>query len=592
MATLATLGTVALLGLPNPAQAAGKTPGKYVAGDFHNHTTCSDGSTSLQKLVKKATDKNKTPWGLDWLVQAGHGGNGNRHCTLAEDSTLDEPAYPFVTGQGPSTTWAASIGAGNVKGNVGGSNTTPLASQANPSMWRWQSVQEFSYPVTEYLSARKNMPIFMGLESVVAGHEHSSMSVISGQLPRAVDLAVLPNTPGYTPLGNATALAQWSYCFDRGDIDNSGDGGQAWNCAVNSSANATDPSWSATAAKLMPAGGNGTGNRGHAKTVESVKWMVQNHPNASDYIPAHLERAGPFNPDGNNGFNIEHLRNFNNAGPQVAFGFETQPGHGASGDRGEYRPERNSIGGVLVDSVGGTTYGGTGVYGAQVGGVWDALLGEGRNFWFFASSDWHNRGSFGSDDRRSTQDFYPGEYQRNNTLVRNGSDKLRPQAIVDGLRSGNNFAASGQIIDRLAFVACASYRGPAMRSDASVEALALAAATGQTDVDQPGCASMGEKLVVRPGANIVVAIVVRDPSGEIVSPYGFDNPSLKHVGAGRHHGHGLDHGRWRHAEDDAAHSGGDGVAVPAAAWQQSAGGGALRDRHQWQPAGRRAHQRT
>ena len=29
-----------------------------------------------------------------------------------------------------------------------------------------------------------------------------------------------------------------------------------------------------------------------------------------------------------------------------------------------------------MDSVGGTTYGGTGVYGAQIGGVWDALLGE------------------------------------------------------------------------------------------------------------------------------------------------------------------------------------------------------------------------
>ncbi len=77
---------------------------------------------------------------------------------------------------------------------------------------------------------------------------------------------------------------------------------------------------------------------------------------------------------------------------RVAFGFETQPGHGASDARGEYTVRRNSFGTTRVDSVGGTTYGGTGVYGAQVGGVWDALLGEGRNFWFFASSDWHNRG--------------------------------------------------------------------------------------------------------------------------------------------------------------------------------------------------------
>ena len=55
-----------------PAVASvAKTPGKYVAGDFHNHTTCSDGSISMQKLVQKSTMQ----WGLDWFVQAGHGGN-------------------------------------------------------------------------------------------------------------------------------------------------------------------------------------------------------------------------------------------------------------------------------------------------------------------------------------------------------------------------------------------------------------------------------------------------------------------------------------------------------------------------------------
>jgi hypothetical protein len=74
-----------------------RSAGKYVAGDVHNHTTCSDGSISMQKLVKKATDKQDTPWGLDWFVQAGHGGNGNRNCTLVEDASLATPAYPVVT---------------------------------------------------------------------------------------------------------------------------------------------------------------------------------------------------------------------------------------------------------------------------------------------------------------------------------------------------------------------------------------------------------------------------------------------------------------------------------------------------------------
>ncbi|MDQ2780633.1 MAG: hypothetical protein M3Y32_13865, partial [Pseudomonadota bacterium] len=506
-------------------------------GDFHNHTTCSDGSISVQKLIKKATDTNDG-WGLDWFVQAGHGGNGNRNCTLLEDESLATPAYPYVAGQGPNTTWAQSIGAAAVKGNVGGTNTTPLATQADPRMWRWQSIQEFSYPVTEYLTNLKGVPVFMGMESVVPGHEHTSMSIITGQLPELAKTADVPaetrsrkaQPNAYVAAGNATALSKWSYCFDRGDTDNSRGGGQNWECSVPGSNSSADPSWSALAAKLMPAGGAGTGVRGHLKTVEAVKWMAAYHPDGSYYVPAHLERAGPFNPDGNNGFNVEHLRNFNNAGPRIAFGFETQPGHGASQNRGEYSPERNSIGGVQVDSVGGTTYGGTGVYGAQIGGVWDALLGEGRNYWFFASSDWHNRGQFGADDRRTTQDFQPGEYQRNYTLVRNGSGRIKPQTIVDGLRSGNNFAASGQLIDRLAFIACASYKGPGARSNAAVEALALNAARNDTDIDVAGCATMGEKLVVRPGAEIVVAIVVRDPSGSSNSPYTFNNPSLSQVG--------------------------------------------------------------
>src|SRR5262249_33022219 len=149
VAVTAAFGAAAF-GLASQTASAAKTQGKYVAGDFHNHTTCSDGSISMQKLVKKSTDKVDTPWGLDWFVQAGHGGNGNRNCTLVEDATLATPAYPLVAGKSPMTTWADSIGAAAVKGNTASAtatSTTPLSSQANPAMWRWQSVQEFQYPV-------------------------------------------------------------------------------------------------------------------------------------------------------------------------------------------------------------------------------------------------------------------------------------------------------------------------------------------------------------------------------------------------------------------------------------------------------------
>jgi hypothetical protein len=549
LAVAAAIGAVAMSAMvATPEAQAAKTPGQYVTGDFHNHTTCSDGSISMQKLVKKSTDKVETPWGLDWFVQAGHGGNGNRNCTLVEDATLDTPAYPFVAAVTPQTTWANSIGNSAIKGTVSG------GTGANQNMWRWQSIQEYQYAVVEYLSALKNLPLFIGMESVVAGHEHTSMSIITGQMPLALDSAALPTTPNfgvpdtsalvpntsnksrYTPLGNADALAQWSYCFDRGDTDTSRGNvtgtalGNNWDCSVAGSLNSADVSWNATAQKLIPASGVGNGIKGHNKTLEALKWMAQNHPTGSYYVPAHLERAGPFYADGNQGFNVEHLRNFNNTAPAIAFGMESQPGHGASANRGEYQVKRNNIAGVLTDSVGGTAYGGTGVYAAQVGAVWDALLGEGRNWWYFASSDWHNRGIFGPDDRRSTQDFFPGEYARDFVMVRNGADKLRPQTIVDGLRTGNSFTASGQLIDRLAFVACASYPGLGARSNASVEAIAVAAATNNTDIDRAGCATMGEKLVVRPGADIVVSIVVRDPAGANYSPYSFPNPSLLQVG--------------------------------------------------------------
>jgi hypothetical protein len=368
------------------------------------------------------------------------------------------------------------------------------------------------------------------------------MSVITGQLPASTYSTPLPTTPGYNPLGNANALAMWAYCFDRGTSDTSRGNttlqpgnvntgvGNNWECSVPGSLNTSNADWNAPGARLN--GANGA--LGHAKTVEALKWMAAFHPQGSYYVPAHLERAGPFNAAGNNGFNIEHLRNFNNAAPAVAFGFESQPGHGASDRRGEYNLRRNNFGssGVInrLDSVGGTTYGGTGVYAAQVGGVWDALLGEGRNWWFFASSDWHSRGAFGSDDRRSDNDFWPGEYQRNYTMVRHGGERVNPQTIVDGLRSGNNWVDSGQLIDRLAFVACIGNPAPHGRSEAAVEALATVAARHNTDIDFKGCATMGEKLVVPPGADVVVSIVVRDPAGKSYSPYSFANPSLAQVG--------------------------------------------------------------
>src|SRR5262245_11359516 len=96
--------------------------GRYATGDFHNHTTCSDGTLSLQKLVDKSTNT----FGLDWFVQAGHGGNSARNCTLAEDPfepvppalgltvppTIPSGGQAASTGKGPNQTWVATLPGG------------------------------------------------------------------------------------------------------------------------------------------------------------------------------------------------------------------------------------------------------------------------------------------------------------------------------------------------------------------------------------------------------------------------------------------------------------------------------------------------
>jgi hypothetical protein len=85
-------------------------------------------------------------------------------------------------------------------------------------------------------------------------------------------------------------------------------------------------------------------------------------------------------------------------------------------------------------------------------------------------------------------------------------------------------------VDRLAFVACADTRIPDRAGNAIMEAATLVAAVLNTDVDLGRCASMGEKLVVKPGEEIVVAVVARDPSGTSHAPYTFPNPSLAQIG--------------------------------------------------------------
>lgn len=441
------LGSASLLAiaaaLAAPAKAQTTTP--YLAGDFHNHTTCSDGATAIPTIINQGV----SVYGLEWFAQSGHGG------AFARDCRFNDPEYDAsLTGEGKL--FIETIGVDALQGNPTTSNTGTGSRGQVRAMWKWQSLQDNVYPLV--VAQQKGRAVFAGLEQNVPGHEHADTSIITGQLPRARGA-----------VGNVLALSEYEYRFDRNDNDTSGGNGNWTGKQLNTGL---------------------VGNAAHAKAVTGVAWMQANYPLTAYMIMTHPERNGPFSPTGNNGTNIEHFRDFNNAGPTVSFGFDSQPGHQADSDRGAYG----------TGSVGAGTRGGTGVYSAVIGGLWDALLGEGRNFWLFANSDFHNRGTFGPFEQASTADLWPGEHQR--TFLPPGSN-ASPQKIVDGLRAGNTFNVMGDLITKdFTFTACAG----------------------------TNCATMGQTLVVPPGSPVTVTMTVTLPTGANFSPYSFPNPVLRQIG--------------------------------------------------------------
>ena len=442
--------------------AAKRSP--YVAGDMHNHNTCTDGSVSAGYAIDRAVGTGTAAAGgqnfnLDWFTLGNHGGSGNRDCRFSDTSAN----IPGDT----TTTWNQTLGQ-TIQGiTITSLQGTPNGTGANAQMWRWQSIRDVEYPIVVSRQKQYKKVIIEGLEWVVPGHEHTDVAVTTGQFPRK-------------GTGNASSMAEFEFRFDRADTDLIG--------PLNASNTQVWPGKDTV---------NNSGTAGHGKAVAGVAWLQANHPLTSYVVPTHTERAGAFNPAGSNGYNIEHFRDFNNAGPTVAVGIES-PGHfaqgGLTGGSGSYGSS----------AVGGGTYGLSGIYTAKVGGLWDGLLGEGRNSFIFVSSDWHNRGVFGARDPKSTGDFIPGEYTK---LYVPNQHNLSAQNIIDGMRSGNSYSTNGGII------------GPDLSFTATVNG-----GRDDDDDDDRG-ATMGETLVVHPGDKITVKMRLTVPASNN-SPYSFNNPLL------------------------------------------------------------------
>jgi hypothetical protein len=169
------------------------------------------------------------------------------------------------------------------------------------------------------------------------------------------------------------------------------------------------------------------------------------------------------------------IRNWRDADPTVAVGFEGAPGHqaagipapnGRGGARGYYdnNPSAASYAGYPLESY--RTWGGFDWMTATVGGLWDSLLAEGKAWWITVNSDSHvnyldqtERGpgsDFTANGRYNdpvyngsinTQagDFWPGYYGRTNV----GSSSFSYKAVMDGLRAGRIWVDHGRLVKGL-----------------------------------------------------------------------------------------------------------------------------------------------
>ena len=166
------------------------------------------------------------------------------------------------------------------------------------------------------------------------------------------------------------------------------------------------------------------------KMLEALKVMqamkeqpvvIANHPSRS---ATDLAEYGLDHPD--------ELRKWNDTAPRVAVGMTGAPGHQAA--------TLNADGSAKLEGARGgygryPTLGGFDQLSATVGGFWDAMIGEGRDWWITANSDSHVH------FREGGSDFWPGEYSK--TYVWADPDHA---SILEAIRSGRIFVTTGDLI--------------------------------------------------------------------------------------------------------------------------------------------------
>ena len=166
--------------------------------------------------------------------------------------------------------------------------------------------------------------------------------------------------------------------------------------------------------------------------LRAVTWLKDNYPNTSYAVINH--------PSRNKGsYTVEDFRRFNDIAPNIMFAIEGMVGNQMEPDRGgytaAYTPENAPL----------RAYGGADVVVAKVGGVWDALLGEGRRIWNLTDSDTHFKIVGGN-----SSGYFPGEYAKN-YVFNSATGAPTISDLLQGLRSGKMFSVYGDLVNALDF---------------------------------------------------------------------------------------------------------------------------------------------
>lgn len=323
-------------------------------------------------------------------------------------------------------------------------------------VWRWITLSMYSMPLVNYY--RQVYPercIIQGVEWNAPTHEHASVGIVGTE---------------NEPFG----ISAFEYRFDERDLDTSRAGeatSEIWD-------KTTDP-WTL----IQPSVPFDKRNATAEDAVDAVEWLQETYGRQAYMIVNHPSRK--------NAWHVGDFRAMNDAAPDVAFGMEGLPGHQAELARGGYDAYIRADGslGSKTDfdpamTEKARTYGGADLMTAQVGGVWDALLGEGRRFFIFNNSDFHQYSKSIKDASGTTvgveyYDFWPGQYAKTWVYAKDTS----AQAIVDGMRAGKAFCVNGDLINGLRFTAS----------------------------DRTRTAAMGGTLRTTAGKTVTVTVAVRSP---------------------------------------------------------------------------------